>query len=228
MIKAAIFDMYETLVTLFSTPIYFSEQMAEDTGIPEDVFKASWHTTEDDRTLGRVTVDEVVARILKENNRFSEETTNRIMEKRIACKREAFMHMHSEIIPMMEELKKHGIKIALISNCHSEEAMVIKESILYPYFDAVCLSYDEGVRKPDSEIFRICLDRLGLGAEECLYIGDGGSNELDAAANIGMYPVQAVWYLKDGTLQPAKRMSEYTGADTPLQVISLINDMNGG
>lgn len=107
MIKAAIFDMYETLVTLFSTPIYFSEQMAEDTGIPEDAFKASWHTTEDDRTLGRVTVDEVVARILKENNRFSEETTNRIMEKRIACKREAFMHMHSEIIPMMEELKKH-------------------------------------------------------------------------------------------------------------------------
>lgn len=227
MIKAVIFDMYETLITLYNAPVYFSSQMAADAGIPEDVFRTAWHETEDERTLGRVTADEVITRILKENHCFSEEMTNRIMEKRIACKREAFAHMHSEIIPMLEDLKMRRVKIALISNCFSEEAMAIKESILYPYFDAVCLSYDEGLRKPDREIFRLCLDRLKLGAEECLYVGDGGSDELVAAANIGIYPVQAVWYLKDGTSQPAKRMVKYKGADTPLQVISMINAMNG-
>lgn len=226
MIKAAIFDMYETLITLFSSPAYFSAQMAVDAGIPEDVFIAAWRTTEDDRTLGRVTVDDVVAQILKANNCYSKEMIRKIMGKRIAYKKEAFIHMHSEIIPMMEELKKQGLKIALISNCHSEEAMAIKESILYPYFNTVCLSYDIGVKKPDQAIFRMCLDGLGLNADECIYIGDGGSNELEAAKTIGMHPVQSVWYLKEGTSQPSKRMSEYIQAETPMAITELVSLLN--
>lgn len=39
MIKAVIFDMYETLITLFESPAYFSTQMAEDAGIQEEDFK---------------------------------------------------------------------------------------------------------------------------------------------------------------------------------------------
>ena len=30
MIKAVIFDMYETLITLYNAPVYFSSQMAAD------------------------------------------------------------------------------------------------------------------------------------------------------------------------------------------------------
>ncbi|MCQ2578205.1 MAG: hypothetical protein MJ176_06715 [Treponema sp.] len=33
MIKAVIFDMYETLVTLYESPMYFSKDMAKDAGI---------------------------------------------------------------------------------------------------------------------------------------------------------------------------------------------------
>lgn len=33
MIKAVIFDMYETLITLFQSPLYFGTQMAIDAGI---------------------------------------------------------------------------------------------------------------------------------------------------------------------------------------------------
>lgn len=36
MIKAVIFDMYETLITLHEAPLYFSAQMAEDMGISSD------------------------------------------------------------------------------------------------------------------------------------------------------------------------------------------------
>lgn len=42
MTKAVIFDMYETLITLFESPVYFSTQMAEDTGITEEDFQNSW------------------------------------------------------------------------------------------------------------------------------------------------------------------------------------------
>ncbi len=39
MIKAVIFDMYETLVTHFDSPLYFGVQIAQDLGIPENIFQ---------------------------------------------------------------------------------------------------------------------------------------------------------------------------------------------
>ncbi len=41
MIKAVIFDMFETLITLFESPLYFGSQMAYDAGIPEEKFQNS-------------------------------------------------------------------------------------------------------------------------------------------------------------------------------------------
>lgn len=38
MIKAVIFDMHETLITLFDSPLYFGTQMAIDAGIEEEKF----------------------------------------------------------------------------------------------------------------------------------------------------------------------------------------------
>lgn len=221
-LKAVIFDMYETLITLFESPVYFSTQMAEDAGIPEEDFRQIWRATEEDRTTGKVRVEEVVARILKEKGCFTEKKLQRIMEKRINYKKEAFEHMHPEILPMMDGLKEAGIKIGLISNCHSEEAAVIKESILYPYFDAVCLSWEEGMQKPDRRIFERALQKLAVSAQECLYVGDGGSNELAAAGSVGMHPAQAVWYLKEGTMQPSGRMEEFVAIENPLDVIEFV------
>ena len=112
--------------------------------------------------------------------------------------------------------------IGLISNCFSEEAKIIKNSILYPYFDAICLSYDEGIMKPDKRIFELCMKKLNVNAEECLYIGDGGSNELDAASKVGMKAYQAVWYLNDNNAQQSKRQTIYKNIDNPLEILKLV------
>ncbi len=44
-----------------------------------------------------------------------------------------------------------------------------------------------------------CGKGAAVEADECLYVGDGGNNELEAAEALGMKAVQAVWYLKEGT-----------------------------
>lgn len=222
MINAVIFDMYETLITLFESPVYFGTQMAEDAVIPAEDFLKIWRATQEDRTVGEVRVEEVIERILKEKACFTEEKLWMIMDKRIKCKREAFEHMHPEIIPMMEKLKKQGIKIGLISNCYSEEAIVIEESILYPFFDVACLSCDEGIKKPNPVIFKRALQKLGLSADECLYVGDGGSDELVAASSAGMKAARAVWYLKEGTMQPVGRMQEFLNIEHPLGILDVI------
>lgn len=222
MIKAVIFDMYETLITLYASPTYFGTQIAEDIGIPVDVFRSQWDSTEEERSTGKVTLEEVLEVIMRRNQCYSRELLNKVVEKRIAAKRECFHHLHPEIISMLSELKSRKIKVGLISNCFSEEAMVIRESILFPYFDAAYMSYEQGVQKPDKEIFRRCLSALDVSAQECLYIGDGGSWELETAEEIGMKALQATWYLKEGTMQPAKRKPGFLHLESPLKVLDYI------
>ena len=52
MIKAVIFDMFETLVSLFQGRTYFSEDIAADIGIPTEMFRTVWHLSETDRSTG--------------------------------------------------------------------------------------------------------------------------------------------------------------------------------
>lgn len=223
-IKAVIFDMFETLITHYQCPLYFGAQMAADVGIPEENFQALWRPTEDDRTIGKLSVEEVVEMILRKNECYSEQLVKRIVEKRIAVKEECFQNLHPEILPMLSELKKRGLAVGLISNCYSEEADVIRHSRLMPYFDAVYLSYEQGIQKPDEEIFCRCVDFLSVKPEECVYVGDGGSYELETARRLGMNAVQAAWYLKEGTLQPSKRKPEFLQVERPMELLEYVED----
>ncbi len=222
MIRAVIFDMFETLITHYQSPLYFGKQMAEDAGIPEDTFYSLWHPTEDERSVGKLTFEEVIERILRVNHCYSDQLLMKIVDKRIAAKEECFKHLHSEIIPMLSALKNKGYSVGLISNCFSEEAKVIRGSELFPYFDAVYLSYEQGIQKPDEEIFLKCMDDLSVKPEECLYVGDGGSYELETARKLGMKAVQAAWYLQEGTTQPSKRKQDYLQLEKPFDVVNLI------
>ena len=127
---------------------------------------------------------------------------------------------------MLQALKEKGYRIGLISNCFSEETEYIRESELYPFFDAPFLSYEQGVAKPEEEIFIRCVNALGVSCEECVYVGDGGSHELEAAKELGMNTAQAVWYLKEGTTQPTGRKSDFMQLESPLDVVKNVNDLN--
>lgn len=219
MIKAVVFDMFETLITHFESPLYFGAQIAADVGIPEQAFRKVWDRTESDRTLGRQTLEEVLEVILRDNGVHSEGLIERIVEKRTAVKEDCFAHLHPEILPLLRGLREKGMRIGLISNCFYEEASVIRKSVLFPYFDAVCLSCELGLQKPDDAIFQACADALYVRPDECLYIGDGGSQELEAATAAGMRAVQAVWYLRDGTTQPVGRKAGFEQIEAPMDVM---------
>jgi len=223
MIRAVIFDMFETLVTLFESPLYMAKQISDDIGIAECKFREIWDTSNDDRTLGKRTLEDVIEEVLKVNNCYSEELFQRVITKRKVSRVECFEHIHPEIIPLFKALKEDGLKIGLITNCFSEEMEVIKDSVFFDYFDSVCMSCEIGVKKPDVEIFQRCMRELAVKPEECLYIGDGGSFELETAQALGMHSLQAAWYLKDGVNQPARRKEGFLHAESPMDVISEIN-----
>lgn len=222
MVKSVIFDMYETLVTLYAGAKYFGAEIAVDSGIKESVFQRAWHLYEDDRSTGKMTLRQILDKILRDNCKYSEEVVDKIIGKRIRFQEAAFDNIREDIFMMLESIKKRGISIGLISNCFSDEAEVIERSSLYPFFDAVCLSWYEGVQKPDKEIFRRCVERFGVSYEECVYIGDGGSYELETAESLGMRPGQAVWYFADDPRQQRVVRDRYIQLGKPMDVLELL------
>ena len=46
--------------------------------------------------------------------------------------------------------------------------------------------------------------------------------EQETAREVGMTAAQAVWYLKDGTSQPAKRKPEFIQLETPMCVVEYL------
>lgn len=221
MVKAVIFDMYETLITLCGQKIYMGHEISEDCGIDEPKFREIWDTSDEARATGQRTFEDVIEEILRVNNCYDSKLMEKVVAKRRESKEESFNCLHEEIIPMMKKLKEAGIKIGLITNCFNEERDVIVKSELFTYFDGVCMSCVEGMVKPDERIFRLCLERLGLEPSDCLYCGDGGSLELEVAKRLGMKPVQALWYLKEGMGQPVGRLPEFDGAKRPLDIVKM-------
>ncbi|MCQ2583010.1 MAG: HAD family hydrolase [Treponema sp.] len=63
---------------------------------------------------------------------------------------------------------------------------------------------------------------LGLKAEECLYVGDGGSRELETAQAVGMKAAQATWYLCEGFGQLVGRKPEFEQLEKPEDVLGQV------
>lgn len=222
MIKAVIFDMFETLITHYDSPLYFGTQIASDAGIENEVFHRTWKSAEQERMAGEITLGEMLGRILKENGVFSDELLEKLTRKRVGAKEEVFHHLNEEIIPVLETLKNENILIGLVSNCYSEEVGVIRHSVLFPFFDAVCLSWEEKCLKPDPVIFERCLERLCVRAAECIYIGDGGSDELEAARKLGMEAYQAAWYLDSHGGAPTGYKNDFRQLHSPTEILKII------
>jgi putative hydrolase of the HAD superfamily len=53
-------------------------------------------------------------------------------------------------------------------------------------FDATIFSASVGMKKPDPQIYTMACEQLAVEPTECLYVGDGDSNELTGASDVGM------------------------------------------
>ncbi len=60
---------------------------------------------------------------------------------------------------------------------------------LLEYFDPIVVSGDYGYRKPDSRLFQIALDRMGVAAEHAIYVGNVMHRDIYGAREVGMRTV---------------------------------------
>lgn len=86
------------------------------------------------------------------------------------------------MVEVLRTARKHGLQTALLSNSwgfdYPREGWV-------DLFDAVVISGEVGLRKPEPEIYRLAARRLGVRPGQCVFVDDLASNIRGAAA-VGM------------------------------------------
>lgn len=87
------------------------------------------------------------------------------------------------MIAAVRELRRAGVRTALVSN--SWGAASYPEELLNDLFDAVVISGQVGLRKPNPAIYRMAAEKLGLDPAECVFVDDLPNN-LGPAARLGM------------------------------------------
>jgi putative hydrolase of the HAD superfamily len=86
-------------------------------------------------------------------------------------------------------LRDRGLKTGLITVCSDDVVKLWEETDFHGLFDAEVFSAAVGLRKPDPRIYRIALEKLGVEAEDAMFVGDGANDELAGAERVGLIAV---------------------------------------
>ncbi len=174
MIRAALFDIGNVIITWHPSNLY--DRLIADpvrrAFVMDTVVPMSWHAAHD-------------AGVTFADNRKERLLTHPDYAVEIMAFDERFEDMLGNLIPqtvaVIEELYARDVALYALTNMPAEKApMVFSKSPVFGYFRDIIVSGAERVIKPDPAIFDITLRRIGLPAEEIVFIDDSAAN-IDAA-----------------------------------------------
>ena len=88
-------------------------------------------------------------------------------------------------------LRNEGLRRAFVSNFDRRLPAILAGLGLGGLIEAIVLPSDAGASKPDPRIFQHGLDRLGIRAEEAIYVGDDALRDIEGARAAGLQAVAA-------------------------------------
>lgn len=195
--KAVFFDLFETLITEktrkdFQARAPFHERL----GTTKDKSSRWWAENEDAAMTGKfpdclasfTDLCVAVASPLTKNEILMAAQEHEVWKSKVlSC-------VEPQIFEMLGAVRARGLKVGIISNALPEEVRAWRFCPLQNYVDPVVFSCSVGVMKPDREIFELACARMCVQPSEVYFVGDGGYDELQGAASVGMKVIQAAWY----------------------------------
>ena len=175
MIKAIMFDLGGVMLKNKVEAVY--KRLSKKLNVDFDSFKKLQKNHKNEMLSGKISAKDF-AEIIK--NHFNLKVN--VLEK---WKEGYFevMPVNNELIEFVEELKKNYV-VGIISNVPELHAQINKERGVFSHFEPALISCDIGLVKPQKEIFELALEKLGLKAEECIFIDDR-TEHLDVPKKMG-------------------------------------------
>jgi len=190
--KAMIFDLFGTLVYPVSQQknMRILTEMASALSIDSEIFRRLWAENADARMRGifKNYQDEIKSICRQIGTTVDEKKISRANKIRFNMVREETVP-RADAISVLSKIKLEGYKIGLISNCSHVAVKVWDKIPFSTLFDATIFSCLVGITKPDLRIYHLALQKLDVAAGNCLYIGDGGDQELTGASQAGIQAI---------------------------------------
>lgn len=228
-IKAVIFDLYETLISEY-VPVWKPQQtVIERLGLEVDAFRPLWGRLQRARFTREIPDYATVLRLICQElgHEPDEALLATLQAERLALKRGPFMAIDPQVSAFLTTLAQQEIPVAVLSNAAPEEVAAWPESPLASRIHTTVFSCDVGMVKPDAAIYHLACTRLGVEPTETFFVGDGGSDELHGAANAGLMPLWATWFLdqwpaRKGSPQMHEAAACFPRIRTPLDLLPFI------
>jgi len=110
----------------------------------------------------------------------------RAVEPLVAADVASWTDYREEVWTLAQAFRAAGGRTAFLSNGVPEIVAHLRQTRgLDSAFDAVVVSCEVGLLKPDPAIFRLCLDRLGVAPDRALFVDDRVEN-VEAAGRLGI------------------------------------------
>ena len=99
----------------------------------------------------------------------------------------AYVKPYPHVFDLIEHLKANGVLVILVSNAQRAFTLAeLKSTRLYDHFDAIYLSSDYKISKPNPEFLSIALKEHHLTPEECLFVGNDHRTDVLIANRLGV------------------------------------------
>ena len=166
------------------------ERMARTLGVDAADFHTGWIRTANARHTGafRCVEDNCAAICAELGVRAEPASLTSAAAIRIETMRRC-LEPRREAISTLTHLRRGGLQLAIISDCSAEVPALFRETELVHAVDTALFSCSVGVKKPDHRIYSLALSALAVDPQHCIYVGDGGSDELAGASRVGMCSV---------------------------------------
>ena len=208
-VRAICFDLFNTLVNVGSVPVEVGSITADILGVDKNRWREACFGPHHD-ICGYSDAYENLLRMAHSLDptiplaRIKQAVTAR--QRRFDY---ALMNVDNAVIAGLQQLRQRGLKLALISNASTAEVSAWPASPLAAFFDSAVFSCECGSQKPQAQIYHHALTNLGMAATDCLFVGDGSSNEHQGAYAVGMRSVLLTHHLDEQ--EHLKRRNQYQG-----------------
>ena len=129
---------------------------------------------------------------------------------------------YAGVLELLAELKKLGVPMALVSNKPDGPVAELAEQYFPGEFEVTVGDSTVRARKPAPDMPLYALEKLGIGKENAVYIGDS-EVDIQTARNAGLPVVSVSWGFRDRE-ELEKLDPEYL-VDTPEELLHLLKQI---
>jgi FMN phosphatase YigB (HAD superfamily) len=196
-LRAILFDLYETLITESGSRPEGVSSLAPALGCERAAFRVRWKALRPAVTVGQLSFRQALRDIATGlGSQADDGTLQRVYEERVRVKGDPFADIEHQVLMMLDHLRSRNLRLGVISNCFAEHVAAWPASGLASRVDCTVFSFDVGFAKPDPRIYLEATRRLNVDVSDTWFVGDGADGELTGAEQAGLRAFRAVWFLK--------------------------------